>query len=65
MEPGCSQYLQMGKTRVCFFPPGPLIQDLNKNIALVRIRFVGDGSTVHCPLKSSASYEKNQCRHRQ
>ena len=52
MEPGGSQFVQMGKTRVYFFaPPGPLIQDLNKNIALVRIRFVGDGSTVHCPLK--------------
>ena len=33
MEPGGSQLLQLGKTRVSFFaPPGPLIQDLNKNI---------------------------------
>ncbi len=52
MEPGGSQLFQMGKTRLYFFaPPGPLIQDLNKNIALVRIRFVGEGSTAHCPLK--------------
>lgn len=43
---------------IFFVPPGPLIQDLNKNIALVRIRFVGDGSTAHCPQKSNASYEK-------
>ena len=28
-----------------------MIQDLNKNIALVTIRFVGDGSTAHCPHK--------------
>ncbi len=32
MEPGGSQFSQMGKTRLIFFaPPGPLIQDLNKN----------------------------------
>lgn len=37
---------------------GRLIQDRNKNIASVRTRFVGDGSTAHRPQKSNASYEK-------
>ena len=35
MEPDGSQFPQMGKTRLSFLAPsGPLIQDLNKNIAL-------------------------------
>jgi len=52
MDPGGSHVLQMGKTRVFFLPrPVRRSEDLNKNIALVPIRFVGDRSTVHCPLK--------------
>ena len=36
MEPGGSQLLQMGKTRLSFLPrPARRSEDLNKNIALV------------------------------